>query len=158
PDPDVLFPEKRPGHRTKQIFSVSLNQFIEPLNGSPELTYRFYHDSFGLFAHTATVEWFQKFGRHVVVAPLFRYYLQSEADFYRLSFDADPSDPDNPNNAFVPQFYSSDYRLSMLRTLSYGVTAAVRLRKWLSLNAAYKRYNMSGLDGTTAASNYPKAD
>jgi hypothetical protein len=158
PDPDALFPEKRPGHRTKQIFSVSLSQFIERLNGSPELTYRFYHDSFGLFAHTATVEWFQKFGKQVVVAPLFRYYEQAAADFYRLSFDADPSDPDNPNNALVPQFYSSDYRLSKLRTLTYGVSTTVRVRKWLALDAAYKRYEMLGLDGATAASNYPKAN
>lgn len=158
PDPNALFPERRPGHRTKQILSMSLNQSIEPLNASPEFTYRFYHDSFGIFAHSATVEWFQKFGRHVVIAPLFRYYEQSAADFYRLSFDADPSDPDNPNNAFVPQFYSSDYRLSRLRTLTYGVSATVRVRKWLALDAAYKRYEMRGLDGATAASNYPRAN
>src|SRR5436190_9962422 len=58
PDPNALFPERRPGHRTKQIFSMSLNQSIESLNASPELTYRFYHDSFGIFAYTATIEWF----------------------------------------------------------------------------------------------------
>ncbi len=45
PDPEALFPEKRPGHRTKQIVSTTLTQFIEPLNGSAEFTYRFYHDS-----------------------------------------------------------------------------------------------------------------
>jgi hypothetical protein len=75
-----------------------------------------------------------------------------------LSFDADPSDPSNPNNALVPQFYSSDYRLSQLRTLTYGLTVMVRVRKWLSLDAAYKRYEMRGLDSETARSNYPKAN
>ena len=158
PAEDILFPERRPGHRTKQILSASLNQFIEPANASAELTYRFYHDSFGVFGHTVTMEWFQNIGRHLVVAPLFRYYEQSAADFYRLSFDADPSDPDNPNNALVPEHYSSDYRLSRLRTLTYGVSATVRIRAWLFLDAAYKRYDMAGLDGVTSASAYPKAN
>jgi hypothetical protein len=158
PDPDALFPEKRPGYRTKQIVSLSLNHFFESLNGSPELLYRFYHDSFGIFAHTATLEWFQKLGRHIVLAPLFRFYEQSAADFYRLSFDADPSDPGNANNALIPRYYSSDYRLSKLRTLTYGLRTTVRVRSWLSLDAAYKRYEMRGLDGRTAASNYPKAN
>jgi hypothetical protein len=154
----VLFPERRPGHRTKQILSTSLNQFFEAVHGSAELTYRFYHDSFGVFGHTVTLEWFQNVGRHVVVAPLFRYYEQSAADFYLLSFDADPSDPDNPNNALVPQHYSSDYRLSHLQSFTYGLSATVKFRRWLLLDAAWKRYEMSGLDGVTSASAYPRAN
>lgn len=158
PVESVLFPERRPGHRTKQILSMSLNQFVEPANGSAELTYRFYHDSFGVFGHTATMEWFQNVGRHLVVAPLIRYYEQSAADFYLLSFDADPSDRDNPDNALVPEHYSSDYRLSRLRTLTYGVSATVKIRRWLFFDAAYNRYEMAGLDGVTSASAYSKAN
>lgn len=158
PDPNVLFPEKRPGHRTKQIVSISLNQHVERLNGSAELTYRFYHDSFGLLAHTASLEWFQKIGKRVRVAPFLRVYEQSAADFYRLSFDADPSDTENPNNAFVPRYYSSDYRLSKLRTFTYGLGTTVRLRTGLFFDTAYKRYEMRGLDGRTASSNYPNAN
>ena len=158
PDPHSLFPEKRPDHRTKQIVSATLNQFVEPLDGCAELSYRFYHDSFGLVGHTVSLEWFQNVGQHVVIAPLFRYYEQSAADFYRLSFDADPSDSENPNNALVPKFYSSDYRLSSLRTLTYGVSATVKIQKRLFLDLAYKRYEMAGLDGRTSASNYPKAN
>jgi hypothetical protein len=158
PDLNALFPDKRPGHRTKQIVSVTLNQHVESLDGSAEFTYRFYHDSFGLFGHTVTLEWFQNVGRYLVVAPLVRYYEQSPADFYLLGFDADPSDPQNPNNALGPKFYSSDYRLSALRTWTCGVSATVKVRQWLSFDLAYKRYEMAGLDGVTAASNYPKAN
>lgn len=157
PEP-FLFPEKRPGHRTKQIISATLNQAVEPLRGSAELTYRFYHDSFGLAGHSVTLEWFQNLGRYVVLAPLFRYYEQSAADFYLLSFPADPADPDNPNNALIPQSYSADYRLSALRSLTYGVSATMKVRKWLFLDLGYKYYNMVGLDGVTAASNYPRAN
>ncbi len=158
PNPSALFPERRPGHRTKQIISSSLTQFVEPLKGSAELTYRFYHDSFGLFGHTATLEWFQRLGKHVVISPLVRYYEQSAADFYRLSFMADPSDPNDPGNALIPKFYSSDYRLSRLRTWTYGAGATARLGRWLFLDAAYKRYEMSGLDGATSASNFSNAN
>lgn len=157
PDPEALFPEKRPGHRTKQTALLSLNQHVEPLRGSAELSYRIYHDSHGLWGHTVTLEWLQKLGRYVVVAPLFRIYTQSAADFYRISFDADPSDSENPANAFIPPFYSADYRLSSLRTLTYGVSATVRLRDQFFLDLAYKRYEMLGEDGITAASNYPRA-
>lgn len=152
-----LFPERRPRHRTKQILSASLNQHVEPLRGSAELSYRFYHDSHGIVGHTTTLEWFQKIGSHVVVAPLLRFYSQSAADFYRLSFAADPSDPENPANALIPPFYSADYRVSALRTWTYGITATVRLGDRLFFDAAYKRYEMIGRDAVTAASNYPSA-
>src|SRR2546426_1121357 len=85
PDPMALFPERRPGHRTRQILTTTLTQFIEVMDASAELTYRFYHDSFGTQGHTVSVEWLQDLGRRVVLAPSFRYYEQSEADFYRLA-------------------------------------------------------------------------
>ena len=55
-------------YRTKQIVSTTLTQFIEGLDGSAELTYRFYHDSHELFGHTVTLEWFQSIGRYVTIA------------------------------------------------------------------------------------------
>lgn len=158
PDPNALFPEKRPGHRTKQILSTTLTQFVEPLNGSAELTYRFYHDSHELIGHTVTLEWIQSIGRHLTVSPLFRYYHQSEAYFYRRSFNADPSDTENPPAVPIPQFYSADYRLSAFRSLTYGVGLTAKLGSQFFLDAAYKRYEMRGLDGTTPQSSYAKAN
>lgn len=157
PDPNALFPEKRPGHRTKQILSTTLTQFIEPMAASAELTYRFYHDSQELIGHTVTFEWFQSIGRRVTVAPIVRYYRQSEAYFYRRSFDADPSDTENPPTVPIPQFYSADYRLSSLQSWTYGAGATVRLGRQWFLDAAYKRYEMRGLDGSTPQSSYARA-
>ena len=158
PDPNALFPEKRPGHRTKQIVSTTLTQFIEGLDGSAELTYRFYHDSHELFGHTVTLEWFQSIGRYVTIAPLIRYYHQSEAYFYRRSFDADPSDTENPPTVPIPQFYSADYRLSAFRSLTYGVGLTVKLGRQFFLDTAYKRYEMRGLDGSTPQSSYAQGN
>ena len=160
PDPDALFPEKRPGHRTKQIVLTTLTQFVEPLDGSAELTYRFYHDSFELIGHTVTLEWFQSIGQHLTIAPMVRYYHQSEAYFYLLSFDSDPSPPDPgfPPNARIPQFYSADYRLSAFRSLTYGISLTLKLGRQFFFDAAYKRYDMQGLDGVTPQSSYATAN
>lgn len=157
PDPNALFPEKRPGHRTKQILSTTLTQYIEPISAGAELTYRFYHDSQELIGHTVSFEWFQSIGRRVTVAPLIRYYRQSEAYFYRRSFDADPSDTENPPTMPIPQFYSADYRLSSMQSWTYGAGATIKLGKQWFLDAAYKRYEMRGLDGSTPQSSYARA-
>ena len=158
PDPKALFDDHRPGHRTKQIFSATVEHFFEPIDATGEFSYRFYHDSHEIFGHTATLEWFQKLGSHIVVAPVIRYYRQSAAYFYYVSFDADPSDTENPNQPRIPNFFSSDYRLSAFESWTYGVTATVTIRKNLALDFAYKRYEMLGLTRQTPASNYPKAN
>ena len=158
PDPQALFPEKRPSHRTKQIVSTTLTQFIEPLNASAELTYRFYHDSHELTGHTVTLEWFQSIGRRLTIAPLVRYYQQSAAYFYRLGFDADPSDTENPPAVPIPQFYSADYRLSAFRSLTCGISLTLKVGRQFFLDAAYKRYEMRGLDGVTPQSSYAAAN
>ncbi len=158
PDPDTLFGDRRPGHRTKQVVQVTLNQFFEPLNGSAETDYRFYHDSFGIFSHTATLTWLQNVGRRVVVAPIVRYYRQSAARFYAPRFAGDPSFPQAFPDVVIPQFYSADYRLSELHTWTLGVSVTTKVTRWLSLDMAYKRYEMFGDDKVTAASNFPQAD
>jgi hypothetical protein len=157
PDPEALFPEKRPGHRTKQILSTTLTQSLEPLDASPELTYRFYHDSHDILSHTVTLEWFQSLGPRLIVAPLVRYYHQSEAYFYRLSYDADPTYPQTPPVP-LPQFYSADYRLSLFRSLTYGISLTFKVGRHMVFDAAYKRYDMVGLDGETPQSSYPTAN
>ena len=167
------FAEKRPRSRDKQVVYAQLTQFITPLNASIEASYRFYHDTFGVDAHTFSLAWFQKIGKHVVVSPMFRYYTQSAASFYGVSFAGDPllavgapldaglpnAGPDGgePNPA-PPSFYSSDYRLSKLDTFTYGISVNARIAKWLSIVGSYERYEMQGRDGITAASAYPNAN
>lgn len=152
--PYTVWPEKRPTHKFRQVAFLSLQQFVEQLDGAVELGYRFHHDDFGVFAHTASIQWNQKIGKHVIISPLFRFHNQSEADFYGTSFPGDePSVPD-PRR---PQYFSSDYRLSALNSFTYGVTVSARLHEHVSLEFAYKRYEMFGTDGKTAEDQYPKA-
>lgn len=144
--------ETRPDYRENQIAMVTLTHFFDPLNASAEISYRFYHDTFDVNAHTASFAWFQKIGRHVVVAPVFRYYRQSAANFYHASLPGFEDDPD------VPRYYSADYRLSEMETFTYGVQVTVTLWERLLLDAGYKRYEMVGLDGVTSQEMYPSAN
>ncbi len=141
--------EQRPDHREKFIARLSLTRFITPLNASVEAAYRYYDDSFGISAHLIDLTWYQKLGKRVVVAPGFRYYYQTAANFYYEML------PDSNNK---PAFYSSDYRLSELQTFSLGVNVSVKATKWLTVDAGYKYYLMEGLDGVTSASAYPTAN
>jgi hypothetical protein len=150
-----LFAENRPGHREGYVGYLSLTQYVTPANASAEVFYRFYHDSFGIEAHAVGLTWFQKIGRRVVVSPQFRYYRQTAASFYAPQFPGDPSNPSDP--VPIPAYYSADYRLSAMETFAYGISLTARVLKWFSLDVAYKRYEMFGLDSVTAASAYPKA-
>ena len=139
----------RPRHRNNQILYTSWTQFVTPLNGSFELSYRFFHDSYGIFAHTAELDWHQKIGKHLVISPTFRYYVQNAADFYYVMV---------PDVNHPPSFYSSDYRLSQMETFATGVSLTWRVQKHLSLDVSYLRYVMQGLDGVTSQSAYPAAN
>lgn len=152
--PYTTWAEKRPAHKFRQVAFVSLQQFVEKLQGAAELSYRFHHDDFGVLAHTAGLQWNQKIGKHVLISPLFRYHTQGAADFYGTSFPGDPSLPNSP----MPNYYSSDYRLSALDAFTYGVTISAKVHEHLSLEFAYKRYVMVGTDGVTAKDQYPSAN
>jgi hypothetical protein len=152
-------PDKRPSHRNKEVAYTSLTYFVEPLNASVEGSYRFFHDSYGIFSHTVDLSWHQWLGTHLMLEPSFRFSEQSAADFYTTGFPApfvlslitfNPVPP--------PGIYSSDYRLSELYTLDYGLQATVLVNSHLRFIAGYHRYEMHGLDNVTVASMYPKAN
>jgi len=147
-DPAALF-DTRPRRRTKEILYATYDRFIDPLNGSAEAGYRFFHDSYGIFAHTFETAWHQKIGRYLVLTPAFRYYYQTAASFYYIMV------PDYNN---LPSYYSSDYRLSELQTFNFSAALTYRVQKHFSIDLGYSRYIMQGLDGATSQSAYPSAN
>jgi Protein of unknown function (DUF3570) len=142
-------PEQRPHEKDKYVGYVSYVQFVTPLKGSAEGAYRFYHDSYGVNAHTLSAAWHQKLGKKVMLSPSFRYYRQSAANFYYYMV------PDYNN---WPQYYSSDYRLSEFQSYSFDVSLTWRVSKLFSVDATYSRYVMQGLDGATPSDMYPAAN
>lgn len=82
-----------------------------------------------------------------------------------VAFDDDPSFPAPAdqgayqivNSPARPAYYSADYRLSELQAFTYGVGIQVKLGSHVTLDAAYKRYIMEGLDRITPSATYPSA-
>ena len=150
-------PERRPSHRNKEILFTSLTHHFNSLNASLEGSYRFYHDSYDVFAHTVGLTWHQWLGKHVMVEPLFRFSEQSSASFYSSANSITFPQYLQYNNQGNPDFNSSDYRLSHFYSLDCGLQATVVVNDHLRVVAGYHRYEMTGLDNT-AAGMYPKAN
>jgi hypothetical protein len=164
--------ESRPRHRFDQTAQVSLNHFFKSLDGSLNTDYRFFHNDYGIFSHTVTLTWLQKLGENVVLSPFFRFYNQSAASFYGTVFSGDQGYPGGgdigadlgipPFGVNVappwPSYYSADFRLSRMNTFTYGIGITWKIKDRISLDAAYKRYDMQGLDNVTSGSAYPTAN
>jgi len=172
-DQPYLVWENRPDHRSQEIVYAGITQFVTPLNGSAEASWRFYHDSFGVLANTVQLAWYQKLGQSLVVSPSFRYYVQSAADFYHLTLPGEynpqnpasnpapgtPTDYDgNPQPLTTPRYYSADYRLSEMETFTLGINVHFKVVEHIYLDASFERYIMRGLDGVTPQATYPSAN
>jgi hypothetical protein len=144
----VVENENRPRVLEKETFQASITQFIEPLNASIIGSYRFYHDSYDIYASTVALTWRQWVGKKLIIEPGFRFYEQSSASFYQPLFHKDPADVG---------YYSSDYRLSEFYSLDSGVQITIIANDHLHLTAGYHRYAMYGLDNTSPAM-YPQAN
>lgn len=142
----ILVPEKRPDNKNKTIFYVGLTQFIAPADASLQLEFRHYADSFGINAETLAAAWFQKLSPQFTLSPSLRYYDQTAADFYAVRFSGSP------------EFYSSDYRVSAMRTLGYGIKLIWSPTHRFSMDIGYERYDMKGTDGETSQEMYPSAN
>jgi len=152
----LTFPENRPTHRTKAVLYSELTHHLEKVNATVEGSYRFFHDNQGVGSHTLGLAWYQKIGSQFILRPYLRWYRQTAADFYYVSLDGTPIDPAPIPTGNAP-YYSADYRISYLDGLTYGIKGIYDLTDWLRIDLTAERYEMTGLDGRTSASAYPKA-
>lgn len=96
---DYLY-ERRPDTRTRQSFYGELKRHIA--HGALGLSYRYMRDDWGVRSHTAEARYRHRFGERHWVEPQYRFYHQSEADFYTPYLAASEPRPD---------YASADYRL-----------------------------------------------
>ena len=122
-----------------------------------EASYRFNHDTFGTNAHTIELRWLQRAGAHFILEPEFRFYDQSAADFYHYRLDLTSIVPIAGPPLTQGPFYSSDHRLSALRTTTYGLKVVWNPSSQWQLNVALEQYTMRGKDGVTPQSAYTRA-
>lgn len=151
------FAENRPDERDKWIALGTVNHSFSEVRGAAEASYRFYHDSFGTDAHTLDLAWFQRIGGRFILQPGLRLYDQSAADFYYYRLDATSIIPTFGRPRPQGPFYSSDYRLSALRSVNYSLKAIWTVTDWLQIDASVENYRMRGRDGVTPQSAYCRA-
>ncbi len=163
-DPGTYYtpPENRPREKEKVSVFLGTNRHFEKLDAALDGSYRYYQDTFGIKSHTVELKWVQRAGTHFLIEPVLRYSRQSAADFYYTNLDAagvvTSYDPLFETGTGKSPFYSSDYRLSKLETVNLGLKLGYIINDHCSLDFAYERYLMHGLDGDTPQSAYSSAN
>ena len=155
----LTFSENRPSYREKWVALGAFNRSFAEAHGAVEASYRFYHDTYGTNAHTLDLAWFQHVGEKYVLRPWVRFYDQSAANFYIYNLDNKAITPFSGANGPQPQgpFYSSDFRLSAMRTYAFGLKAVWNITDTLQVDLAREQYDMHGKDAVASPSAYINA-
>lgn len=135
-------PDIRPRKRDQTIVLTRWNHHFTDLGASLRTSYRFYHDSFGINAHTLGADWVQPLNAFFTVTPSVRLYSQSAAKFYfDPVYDPDVGAP-YPPGYFTnpPQFISADQRLSAFGAVTVGLKFAVQFTPDWSSDLKVERY------------------
>ena len=134
-----LAQEKRPDGKNSAGLTFDISSKVRKdtaLHGF----YRLYKDDWGVFSHTATANAFIDLGRDWTLAPLVRFYKQSEASFYKKSASKDYT--------FNQSGYgSADERLGAFYSMTYSLGIEKKVNKKLKLDAFVSKQHQSyGLD------------
>lgn len=151
------FLEQRPDQRNQFSMGSRYIQHIDTLNAALHLGYHFFHDDWGINAHTFDADWVQPIGNTWSITPRVRYYSQEAADFYspyllsKQAFSKAVYDKNTGrfsiisyNAALLPANFSSDQRLSGFGALSGGVTISKQFSKAISLETGFEYYTHAG--------------
>ena len=130
--------ERRPLERNQLTWSARWVQRVKPANASLHVGYRFSHDDWGIHTHTFDAQWIQSLGWGWSVTPKIRYYSQSAAYFYTPYMVFREADP------VLPDYFSSDHRLSGFGALSGGISVQKQFTKGVSLEAGFEYYTHQG--------------
>ncbi len=101
--------ERLPDSRFKIPIGVRFNYYLNEVL-SLRTYYRYYNDDWGINSHTASVELPIKISSKFTLYPSYRYYNQTEADYF-AGFDKHLS---------TNKYYTSDYDLSKFNSNQYG--------------------------------------
>lgn len=102
--------EKLPDNRLKLPVGLRLNYYVADFLAA-RLYYRYYWDSWGIQAQTASLELPIKINRFFSVYPFYRYHTQTAADYF-LPYK---------EHSLNDEFYTSDYDLAGLDSHTYGM-------------------------------------
>ncbi len=132
----VPTPDSRPDMRNQVSWLTRYRHHFESVGGTLHGNYQFYIDDWDLSSHQFEVAWYQGVFQWLRLIPSFRYYSQSQAEFYAPFFESRPSSG----------HWSSDYRLSPFGALSFRIRSETRFTTWRIgwlASIAYERYDSS---------------
>lgn len=124
-------PDRRNGNALYWAFVYHLPQDVV------HLSYRYYWDDWGIRSNTFDIKYRMELGGHGYLQPEFRYYTQTEADFFRyFLLDGAP----------LPDHASADYRLAEMDGTTVGVKYGLPVGKdgEFSVRAAYLQQTGEG--------------
>jgi Protein of unknown function (DUF3570) len=138
-DPYKL-PDSRPNQRNQFALKTSWNHHFVDWDATTRLSYRYYHDSFKVNAHTITAEVVKPLGYGWTVTPLVRLHSQSSAYFYfDPVYDAKLGAPFPPGYNGTG-FYSADHRLSAFGGRTLGLKIAKSFGNGWTADMRYDMY------------------
>lgn len=134
-DPYKQF-DSRPRERFTTVFQLRWNHHMQGWGATLRTGYRYYHDSFGIGAHSLDAQWVQPVTESLKLSPLLRYYTQSSASFYHDPVTDVEVYPGLPAEA---TYSSDDQRLSAFGAFTAGLKAEYTLGAWTA-DAKVERY------------------
>ena len=139
-------PDIRPDKRTQSILLTRWNHHFSDMSSTLKSSYRYYHDNFGINAHTVGAEWVQSVGDRWTVTPELRYYTQGAASFYYDPVYDPVVGAPYPPGYFTnpPQFISPDQRLSAFGAITAGLKVALKLSADWTVDVKAERYEQRG--------------
>ena len=128
----VFGDERLPGFRQRHAFVGRLAQWL-PWRGALHLYYRFYVDDWGLLAHTAEAELYQRVGALLWLRATYRVHQQNGVSFFTTAAAATATlrTADSDLAPFIAQTFGG--------TLGIDLPMIPRLRM-LSADVSYDRY------------------
>jgi hypothetical protein len=108
-DPIDSIYEKRPDSRIEHSYFWLTRYHLD--TDVISFSYRYYTDDWGTRSHTADLNYHWAFSENDYLEPRFRFYHQSQADFYRIGL---------VSGAALPNDASADYRLAKFDAYTIG--------------------------------------
>lgn len=125
--------DSRPDKHNQGSLSLMLREFFPSANAALHLDYRHYTSDWNVDSDTVELAWYQNLGKGWQLIPSFRFYQQTQAEFYRPFYE----------NKRKDGYYSSDYRLSDFSSNSGSIKVAKKFDK-LNIDLAYETYEATG--------------
>ena len=147
-----------PNTRTSYAASAQLKYYL-PYRAALTGQYRYFHDTWGILAHTVELDYTHPVGKHWIFDGTLRYYRQGAADFYSDLFP----------RANYQNFMARDRELAAFHSYTVGAGASYQFQvpgvPWISKSSAnvrvdhllvdYSDFRNALLAGTYGAGNEP---